>query len=140
MAYPAVVVHVYCPSEPANGQHFPAPQRDIRRLPPSAAHATIMTSPTKGLFTWRKTPVDSPLQVGQMAPDFKLMNQDKNEVRLSDYRGKKKVMLLFYPWIFPDLYAGTLSLRPAFDKFERPGCGHCGLRRQYRQPIRPRRL
>jgi peroxiredoxin len=40
------------------------------------------------------------LKVGDMAPDFELMNQDKNKVKLSDFRGKKKVMLLFYPMDF----------------------------------------
>jgi peroxiredoxin len=41
-----------------------------------------------------------PLNVGDIAPDFELMNQDKQPIRLSDYRGKKKVMLLFYPMDF----------------------------------------
>ena len=40
------------------------------------------------------------LTLGQPAPDFELMNQDRNPVRLSDYRGKRKVMLLFYPMDF----------------------------------------
>jgi len=43
---------------------------------------------------------NSPLNVGQLAPDFELMNQDKNKVKLSDYREKKKVVLLFYPMDF----------------------------------------
>ncbi len=37
---------------------------------------------------------------GDNAPDFTLMNQDKKEVKLSDFRGKKKVVLLFYPMDF----------------------------------------
>ena len=40
------------------------------------------------------------LKAGDVAPDFELMNQDKNKVKLSDFRGKKKVMLLFYPMDF----------------------------------------
>jgi peroxiredoxin len=43
---------------------------------------------------------DAVLKVGDLAPDFELMNQDKNKVKLSDYRGKRKVMLLFYPMDF----------------------------------------
>jgi peroxiredoxin len=43
---------------------------------------------------------NTPLKVGDAAPDFTLMNQDKNPVKLSDFRGKKKVMLLFYPMDF----------------------------------------
>ena len=43
---------------------------------------------------------NAPLQSGQAAPDFELMNQDKNKVKLSDYQGKKKIVLLFYPMDF----------------------------------------
>ncbi len=39
------------------------------------------------------------LNVGDAAPDFELMDQDKNVVRLSALRGKK-VVLLFYPMDF----------------------------------------
>jgi peroxiredoxin len=41
-----------------------------------------------------------PLKPGDAAPEFALMNQDKNVVKLSDYRGKRKVLLLFYPMDF----------------------------------------
>lgn len=40
------------------------------------------------------------LKVGDAAPDFEMMNQDKTPVKLADFRGKKKVMLLFYPMDF----------------------------------------
>jgi len=36
---------------------------------------------------------------GDVAPDFALKDQDKNLVRLSDFRGKK-VLLMFYPYAF----------------------------------------
>ena len=36
------------------------------------------------------------IEVGMMAPDFVLPNAEGEEVRLSDYRGKK-VVLYFYP-------------------------------------------
>jgi peroxiredoxin len=39
------------------------------------------------------------LKVGELAPQFELMNQDKQPVKLSDLRGKK-VVLLFYPMDF----------------------------------------
>jgi len=42
---------------------------------------------------------NAPLIVGQAAPDFALMNQDKQIVKLSELRGKK-VVLLFYPMDF----------------------------------------
>jgi peroxiredoxin len=37
------------------------------------------------------------IAVGQTAPDFMLLNQDKKEVRLSDFAGKKNVVLVWYP-------------------------------------------
>lgn len=40
------------------------------------------------------------LRPGDVAPDFELMNQDKTRVKLADFRGKKKVVLLFYPMDF----------------------------------------
>lgn len=41
------------------------------------------------------------VKVGDVAPDFELMTQDHTKkVKLSDYRGKKSVVLLFYPMDF----------------------------------------
>ena len=37
------------------------------------------------------------IAVGQTAPDFTLQNQDKKEVKLSDFAGKRNVVLLWYP-------------------------------------------
>lgn len=41
-----------------------------------------------------------PVTVGQEAPDFELDNQDKQKIKLSDFRGRKKVVLAFYPLDF----------------------------------------
>lgn len=37
------------------------------------------------------------IAVGQAAPEFTLPNQDKKEVKLSDFTGKKNVVLVWYP-------------------------------------------
>ncbi len=37
------------------------------------------------------------LAVGQVAPDFALASHLGSTVRLSDYRGKKNVVLAFFP-------------------------------------------
>ena len=37
------------------------------------------------------------IAVGQTAPDFTLLNQEKKEVNLSDFAGKKNVVLVWYP-------------------------------------------
>jgi cytochrome oxidase Cu insertion factor (SCO1/SenC/PrrC family) len=39
-------------------------------------------------------------KVGDMAPDFKLLDQNRKEVKLSDFRGKKSVALAFYVFAF----------------------------------------
>ena len=39
------------------------------------------------------------LQIGDIAPDFKLYSTEKQEVSLSSYKGKK-VVVLFFPMAF----------------------------------------
>lgn len=38
------------------------------------------------------------VEVGEIAPDFTLKDQDGNEVTLSSFRGKKNLVLAFYPF------------------------------------------
>ena len=38
-----------------------------------------------------------PTTIGAPAPEFTLRDQDQKEVKLSDYKGKKNVVLVFYP-------------------------------------------
>ena len=38
------------------------------------------------------------IKVGDTAPDFNLKDQDQKDVKLSDYRGKKNVVLAFIRW------------------------------------------
>ena len=38
-----------------------------------------------------------PISVGQPAPEFTLKDQSQQEVKLSDYMGKKNVVMVFYP-------------------------------------------
>ena len=35
-------------------------------------------------------------EIGDSTPDFNLVGVSKNELRLSDYKGKKNVILIFY--------------------------------------------
>jgi peroxiredoxin len=37
------------------------------------------------------------ISVGAVAPDFALKDQNQKEVKLSDFKGKKNVVLVFYP-------------------------------------------
>ena len=38
-----------------------------------------------------------PATIGAPAPEFTLKDQDQKEVKLSDYKGKKRVVIVFYP-------------------------------------------
>ena len=49
------------------------------------------------------------IAVGEQAPDFTLRDQDGEEVSLSDYRGRK-VLLVFYPGDFSPLCSDQLSI------------------------------
>jgi peroxiredoxin len=40
------------------------------------------------------------LKVGDTAPDFTLRDQNNKEVKLSDFKGKKNVVLAFFPAAF----------------------------------------
>ena len=60
------------------------------------------------------------LIIGDDAPDFSLVNQFGETVALSDFRGKKPVVLVFYPLSFSGICTGELcELRDNFARFER---------------------
>ena len=49
-----------------------------------------------------------PIEVGASAPDFVLKDQNNQEVRLSDFRGRRNVLLVFYPLAFTGTCQGEL--------------------------------
>jgi len=60
------------------------------------------------------------LLIGDLAPDFTLTNQFGENVTLSDFRGKKPVVVVFYPLSFSGICTGELcELRDNFDRFDR---------------------
>lgn len=59
------------------------------------------------------------LIIGDEAPDFALANQFGENVKLSDFRGKKPVVLVFYPLSFSGICTGELcEIRDNFGKFQ----------------------
>jgi mycoredoxin-dependent peroxiredoxin len=50
-----------------------------------------------------------PIDVGAEAPDFTLKDQNNQEVRLSDFRGRKTVLLVFYPLAFTGTCQGEMT-------------------------------
>ena len=60
------------------------------------------------------------LIIGEAAPDFSLVNQFGETVTLSQFKGKKPVVLVFYPLSFSGICTGELcELRDNFARFER---------------------
>jgi peroxiredoxin len=59
-----------------------------------------------------------PVEVGAQAPDFVLKDQNNQEVRLSDFRGVRNVLLVFYPLAFTNVCQGELcSVRDHLSDF-----------------------
>ena len=50
------------------------------------------------------------LTIGDLAPDFELSNQFGQKVKLSDYRGSKNVVLVFFPFAFTGICTGELCV------------------------------
>lgn len=62
------------------------------------------------------------VEVGQKAPDFELVNQHGENVKLSSFQGKKPVVLVFYPLSFSGTCTGELcELRDNLASFESAG-------------------
>jgi mycoredoxin-dependent peroxiredoxin len=62
------------------------------------------------------------ITVGDLAPDFTLTNQHGEQVTLSDFRGLKPVVLVFYPLSFSGICTGELcELRDNLKMLESDG-------------------
>jgi len=70
------------------------------------------------------------IKVGATAPDFTLKDQDQKEVKLSDYKGKKNVVLAFYPldWS-PVCTTENKCLNDDFPKFQSASTEVLGISR-----------
>jgi peroxiredoxin len=59
------------------------------------------------------------LEIGTLAPDFTLKDQFGQEITLSSFRGKKAVVVLFYPFSFSGTCTGELcAIRDDFSAFQ----------------------
>jgi mycoredoxin-dependent peroxiredoxin len=60
------------------------------------------------------------VEVGQQAPDFELKDQHGQPVTLSGFRGRKNVVLVFYPLAFSGVCSGELcAMRDDFPEVDR---------------------
>jgi len=66
-----------------------------------------------------QTAVAPEIKVGDMAPEFTLKDQDQKDLALSSFRGKKNVVLAFYPLDWSPVCTGeNKCLSDDFPKFE----------------------
>ena len=60
------------------------------------------------------------VEIGDVAPDFELKDQHGTPVTLSGLRGKKNVVLVFYPLAFSGVCSGELcAMRDSFPESDR---------------------
>ncbi|THV33905.1 peroxiredoxin [Glycomyces buryatensis] len=60
-----------------------------------------------------------PIEPGTVAPEFTLKDQNNQEVSLSDFRGEKNVLLVFYPFAFTGVCEGELcGIRDNLDTYQ----------------------
>ncbi len=60
----------------------------------------LLASVAAGALLAQFNPPKTHLKVGDEAPDFTLPSTDGQKVKLSDFRGKKNVVLAFFPAAF----------------------------------------
>jgi peroxiredoxin len=61
-------------------------------------------------------------EIGKEAPDFTLKSHTGEEVTLSQFRGKKSVVLVFHPFAFTGICEGELcAIRDDYTAFESAG-------------------
>ncbi len=69
-----------------------------------------------------------PIRVGDLAPDFTLPNQSGQPVTLSDFLGKKAVVLYFYPKDnTPGCTIESCTFRDSYDAFQTNGAEVIGI-------------
>ena len=75
--------------------------------------------PKKGGFSVPETLTAKEVSVGEVAPDFTLKNEEGQEVTLSGFRGRKNVLLAFYPFDWsPVCTTENCALTSDFGNFE----------------------
>lgn len=68
------------------------------------------------------------LNIGQDAPDFDLLDERGQAVRLADFRGKQSVVLMFYPAdSTPGCTAQMCAARDDYDKYQAAGIAVFGV-------------
>jgi len=68
------------------------------------------------------------MRVGEVAPDFELLNDEAKPIRLSHYRGKRVVVVFFYPADdTPGCTTESCGFRDAYEEFKDAGAEVFGV-------------
>lgn len=68
---------------------------------------------------WQKKYDAEAPKVGDLAPDFELVDvSGENRIRLSDFKGRKPVALIFGSFTWPPYVRGTVSLRDLYEQYK----------------------
>lgn len=74
------------------------------------------------------TTADNGLQVGDHAPDFTLMTHNEGELNLAWYRGRKNVIIAFYPGDFTPVCSVQIpGYMPLIEFFDEHDCQIFGI-------------
>jgi cytochrome oxidase Cu insertion factor (SCO1/SenC/PrrC family) len=60
----------------------------------------VLSTALAGVLAAQAPPPKTHLKVGDSAPDFELQSTQGKKIKLSDYRGKKNVVVAFFPAAF----------------------------------------
>jgi cytochrome oxidase Cu insertion factor (SCO1/SenC/PrrC family) len=60
----------------------------------------LLSTALAGALSAQAPPPKTHLKVGDTAPDFELPSTQGKKIKLSDYRGKKNVVVAFFPAAF----------------------------------------
>ena len=60
----------------------------------------LLSTALVGALSAQAPPPKTHLKVGDMAPDFELPSTQGKKIKLSDFRGKKNVVVAFFPAAF----------------------------------------
>jgi cytochrome oxidase Cu insertion factor (SCO1/SenC/PrrC family) len=71
-----------------------------RRLLSAVAILALATTSVAVAQEKKAAAPEPTVKVGDTAPDFSLLDQNRKPVKLSDFRGKKSVVLAFYVFAF----------------------------------------
>ncbi|MFB0544187.1 MAG: peroxiredoxin [Asgard group archaeon] len=67
------------------------------------------------------------LKVGDLAPEFILLNKDEKEVKLSDFKGRSVVLFFLHSVFYPRSITEILSFKEKFEDFKKKNVEIIGI-------------